>query len=178
MNSLRSLYIKKASLDDLQMVTSLLKECAQWMKDGNIDQWRYLLQGGEDLDIKSAIKRNETYTVMKNEQLVATFTLSPQQTEWDVHIFGKDEVENCLYLHRLAVSPSCMNKGIGKEILNWIEMYANEKQDKDYIKLDCVANNRNLNQFYVDNGFQYLGESDRHSKYKKSLIRREDERIF
>lgn len=171
MNSFKSLHIQKASLDNLQMVISLLKECAKWMKDGNIDQWRFLLEGGEDPEIKSAIERNETYTVMTNEQLVATFTLSPQQTEWDVHIFGEDEVDNCLYLHRLAVSPSFMNKGLGKEILNWIELNAKEKHDKDYIKLDCVANNRKLNQFYVDNGFQYLGESDRHSKYKKHLRR-------
>ncbi|MGA4719925.1 GNAT family N-acetyltransferase [Fictibacillus nanhaiensis] len=176
MKSLKSINIQKASQEDLEMIMSLLKECALWLKDRNIDQWRFLFGGGEDAEIKSAIERNDTYKVTRNEQLVATFTLSPEQTEWDEHIFGKDEVHDSLYVHRLAVRPSFMNQGIGKEIVNWIE--ANVEQGKEYIKLDCVANNIKLNQFYVKNGFQYIGESGSHSKYQKPFIRRYDERIF
>ncbi|MFC0237284.1 GNAT family N-acetyltransferase [Fictibacillus phosphorivorans] len=176
MKSLKSIDIQRASGEDLQMIMSLLKDCAQWLKDRNIDQWRFFLGGGEDTEIKRAIERNHTYKVTWNEQLVATFTLSPEQTEWDEHIFGKDEVHASLYLHRLAVRPSFMNKGIGKEIVNWIQ--ANVEHGREYIKLDCVANNIKLNQFYVENGFEYIGEFDNHSKYMKPLFRRKDERNF
>ncbi|WP_156499158.1 hypothetical protein [Fictibacillus phosphorivorans] len=46
------------------MVIRLLKECAQWMKDGNIDQWRFLLEVGEDTEFKYAIERKDTFIVM------------------------------------------------------------------------------------------------------------------
>ncbi|ESU32953.1 hypothetical protein G3A_07880 [Bacillus sp. 17376] len=71
-------------------------------------------------------------------------------------------------MHRLAVLPVHIGKGFGKELLNWIEK--SFSTDKTYLKLDCVADNSKLNQFYLANGFHYLGETDRHSKYGKKLF--------
>ncbi len=105
--------------------------------------------------------------VQKSGELITTFTLSERQSEWDRHIFGEDMPRNSIYLHRLAVVPKYMGKGIGKEIVNWIE--ENCSIDKEYLLLDCVASNERLNRFYIENGFDYLGETDRHSKYQKKL---------
>ncbi|MBT2681447.1 GNAT family N-acetyltransferase [Bacillus sp. ISL-35] len=137
------------------------------MKDNGINQWRYLLSGGDDEEILHAIKKKETYIVLHEDEVIATFTISEGQSEWDQHIFGDDVARDSLYLHRLAISPEWIGKGVGSELLSWI--YQNISTDKSFLKLDCVADNRKLNQFYIDNGFEYMGETDHHSKYQKKL---------
>jgi GNAT superfamily N-acetyltransferase len=157
----------KASVKDSEDILSLLKEVAYWLKDKEINQWGYLLQGGDDCEILQAIENQDTFVVLKDDVMVGTFTLSTTQSEWDQHIFGADETNDSLYIHRLAVFPRYMGKGIGKSILEWIE--ENHQSKKTYLKLDCVADNERLNQFYRENGFTYMGETDNHSKYQKIL---------
>ncbi|TQR21389.1 GNAT family N-acetyltransferase [Psychrobacillus vulpis] len=142
----------------------MLKEVAQWMKDSGIKQWEFLLRGGDDEEIKQAVSNNVTYIIIKDKEIIATFTLSSKQSEWDNHIFGEDRLSNSLYLHRLAITPKFMKKGIGKSILHWI--LENINTDKELIKLDCVANNTKLNDFYKNNGFELIGIKDGHSKFQ------------
>ena len=166
-NLLETANVRLAVSDDGQRIIKLLKTIAQWMQGHGINQWQYLLSGGDDNEILEAVKHQETYIVQSDEELIATFTLSNTQSEWDRHIFGESNEEDSVYLHRLAILPKHMGKGLGKEILQWIEQ--NYSTDKNYLKLDCVADNSKLNQFYLANGFLYLGETDQHSKYQKKL---------
>jgi GNAT superfamily N-acetyltransferase len=170
MNLLKGLEVKLATSVECVKVMDMLIEIAQWMKDSGIKQWNYLLQGGDNEEIKQAIDNQNTYIVLVDSEIIATFTLTTEQSEWDQHIFGVDSTNDSLYLHRLAVTPEYMNQGIGQELLNWIEQ--NHHSEKTYLKLDCVADNPRLNQFYLENGFEYIGETDNHSKYQKALNRR------
>lgn len=162
--------VKKATVLDSDKVIHLLKDIAQWMRDKGIQQWGYLLEGGDDEEIHQAIMDQHTYIVIADSEIIGTFTLSPDQSEWDRHIFGIDATYDSLYLHRLAVKPEYMNRGIGETLLNWIQ--ENHHSNKKYMKLDCVAGNPRLNEFYRKNGFDYVGETDKHSKYQKVLYRR------
>jgi GNAT superfamily N-acetyltransferase len=164
---LKESQIKIAGMDDGQKVVQFLKRIAQWMKDNDINQWRYLLSGGDDEEILHAVKKMETYIVLNEDEVIATFTISEDQSEWDHHIFGEDFAQDSLYLHRLAISPELIGTGVGSELLDWI--HQNISTDKSFLKLDCVCDNRKLNKFYIENGFEYLGETDHHSKYQKKL---------
>ncbi|MBS8263556.1 N-acetyltransferase [Mesobacillus boroniphilus] len=146
----------------------MLKNAAMWMQENSINQWQYLLNGGDDKEILNSITLNETFIVMNDEELIATFTLSARQSDWDKHIFGEDPEGDSVYLHRLALKPVHIGKGLGKEILEWIK--ENISTDKTYLKLDCVADNSKLNKFYLVSGFHYVGETDQHSKYQKKLF--------
>ncbi|WP_404356761.1 GNAT family N-acetyltransferase [Cytobacillus firmus] len=161
-----SFEIKIATNHDSSVIIEMLKQIAQWMKDNDINQWRFLLDGGEDEEIKQAIINQETYIVLKDKNIVATFTLLSKQSEWDRHIWGSDISSKSLYLHRLAITPTYMKKGIGKIILTWIQDNASEKE---YLKLDCVTDNTKLNKFYKCNDFELTGVTDGHSKYQKSI---------
>ncbi|WP_052342683.1 GNAT family N-acetyltransferase [Bacillus sp. EB01] len=158
--------IKIASQDDSRVIIKMLKLIAQWMKDNDINQWRFLLEGGDDEEIEQAIINQETYIVLKDKDIVGTFTLLSQQSEWDRHIWGSDLSSKSLYLHRLAIIPTYMKKGIGKSILAWIQ---DNMSNKEYLRLDCVTDNSKLNNFYMNNGFELIGVSDGHSKYQKSI---------
>ena len=158
--------IKTAASNDSSTIINMLKQIAQWLKDTGINQWRYLLDGGDDDEIAQAIKNSETYIVLKDKEIVATFTLLSKQSEWDEHIWGSDASLESLYLHRLAIIPTYMKKGLGQSILTWIK---DNVSDKQYLKLDCVADNLKLNSFYKNNDFELIGVTDGHSKYQKSM---------
>jgi GNAT superfamily N-acetyltransferase len=160
--------VKIATNEDRNNIIIMLKQVALWMKDHDINQWRFLLDGGDDEEIEQAITNQETYMVLKDHDIVATFTLLAKQSEWDKHIWGDDLSSNSLYLHRLAVIPLYMKKGLGRSILTWIQ---NNVRDKEFLKLDCVADNRKLNSFYKNHNFELVGFTDGHSKYQKCLIK-------
>ncbi|WP_257967959.1 hypothetical protein [Peribacillus deserti] len=64
------------------------------MKDNDINQWRFLLDGGDDDEIEQAINNQETYIVLKDKHIVATFTLLSKQSEWDRNLWGSDILPN------------------------------------------------------------------------------------
>jgi GNAT superfamily N-acetyltransferase len=159
--------IKLAESDDGQKVIHFLKRIAQWLKNNGINQWGYLLGGGDDEEILEAVNREETYIVLNADELVATFTISETQSEWDIHIFGEEVAHDSLYLHRFAITPELIGKGMGRDVLDGIER--NIHTEKTLLKLDCVSDNSKLNQFYLNNGFDYIGETDHHNKYQKKI---------
>ena len=106
---------------------------------------------------------NATYVACQDGEILATFTLYSQQSEWDQHIWGQEENPEVLYLHRLAVRPQHMKNRIGKDILSWID----ENLYKT-IRLDCVAHNPKLCTYYEENGFSLIGTTaDGHCKFQK-----------
>ncbi|MFT4414311.1 GNAT family N-acetyltransferase [Fredinandcohnia humi] len=160
--------ITVATKSDVSSVIHLLKEVAGWLKENEINQWSFLLAGGEDNEIKQDIVEGNTYIVSTETEIIATFTLLPTQSEWDLHIWGDDNELDSLYLHRLAVKPSYMKNGLGANILHWIQ--ENVKPRLTLLKLDCVADNHKLNSFYKNNGFTHIGTTlDGHSKYIKDI---------
>jgi GNAT superfamily N-acetyltransferase len=160
--------IKMATDEDSRKIIAMLKQVALWMKEHDINQWGFLLDGGDDEEIEQAISNQETYMVLRDHEIVATFTLLSKQSEWDQHIWGDSLNSNSLYLHRLAVIPIYMKKGLGRRILSWIQ---NNVRDVDFLKLDCVADNRKLNTFYTNNRFEFVGVTDGHRKYQKCITK-------
>jgi GNAT superfamily N-acetyltransferase len=166
-DNFEGLQIKIATNDDSSRIIDMLKQVALWMKDNEINQWRFLLEGGDDEEIEQAVSNQDTYIVLRDNEIIATFTLLSKQSEWDRQIWGDDFSSNSLYLHRLALIPLYMKKGIGRNILTWIQN--NIISDKEYLKLDCVADNIILNNFYKNNDFELIGLTDGHSKFQKSI---------
>ncbi|MCG7343651.1 GNAT family N-acetyltransferase [Sporosarcina sp. ACRSL] len=155
--------IRKATEQETSTVIALLKDVAIWLQSNDIDQWGFLLKGGEDEEIRQAIIDNATYVACQNDEILATFTLYSQQSEWDQHIWGQEDISDVLYLHRVAVRPEYMKNGIGKDTLSWID----ENVSKT-IRLDCVAHNSKLCAYYEKNGFSLIGTTaDGHCKFQK-----------
>ncbi|WP_158598237.1 GNAT family N-acetyltransferase [Falsibacillus albus] len=159
--------INHTHMEEEKEILFLLKETASWLKDKEIDQWGFLLNGGEDQEIKESIEQNQTYSVKRDGRLIASFTLYESQGEWDRYIWGQSKIP-AVYLHRLAVDRTLVGQGIGKEIIKWIEDYLKNK-GWTQLRLDCVAGNRKLNDFYLQAGFGKIGKNREHTKFLKSL---------
>nr|WP_285851949.1 GNAT family N-acetyltransferase [Sporosarcina luteola] len=91
------------------------------MQKNDINQWGFLLEGGEDVEISQAVGNRDTYVACQDNEIIATFSLYSKQSEWDQHVWGQEENSEVLYLHRLAVRPDYMKKGIGRDIFSWID---------------------------------------------------------
>lgn len=155
-----------AQKDDIEGVLSLLKDVAHHLKEKGSKQWETLLNGEEDHELIKAIEQEQTYIVKKENATIATFTIYPHASDWDKMLWKGDG--EAVYLHKLAISPNEAGKGLGQQILSWLE---NDLRKKEIYKLrlDCIGDNEKLNRFYDNAGFQKIGNSHGFSLYEKNL---------
>ena len=158
--------IRLARSDDTEQIRKLLKELAISLQSKGIDQWSYLLDGGEVAEIHRAILDKETFVLELDDKIIGTFTVLSQQSDWDCEIWG-DSSDSSIYVHRLAIGLDSKGNGLGLETLQWIaDNFANRVK---YLRLDCVAHNQKLNQFYQNCGFTLIGQTNGFNKYQKLL---------
>jgi len=78
------------------------------------------------------------------------------------------------YLHRLAIRRVYAGMELGRQLLQWAEGKV-ASAGRDYLRLDCMAENQALRQYYEQAGFTYRGEVRgegwRASLYEKKVIR-------
>ena len=60
------------------------------------------------------------------------------------------------YVHGLAIRRDFADQGLGRELLRWAEARV-AASGKKYLRLDCVAENRALNEYYRRAAFSYRG---------------------
>lgn len=165
-----TLHIQQAKPEQTEAIQQLLVDTAKWFKEKGSTQWNGLLEGIDSHNTPEAIKRGDVYVVQAqdNETLLGMVMLLQKPSEWDQDLWQIDEPEEdkSVYLHRLAVNRRiATNKGLGHAILKWCQ--ANYQfGTHENLRLDCVADNTFLNQFYTNNGFQYKGQHEGYSLYE------------
>lgn len=163
--------VRTATTKDTEAVIQLLRGAASWLDEKGISQWSYLQNGGEDHEIKEGIAAGTTYVVENSDDnLVATFNFSSDQNEWDVGMWGERD-DLAYYIHRLAVHKDHHHNQIGRKILAWIDR--NIQLQNGHVRLDCVASNQVLNDFYRSLGYRFVGHigegQDIFSLYEKDF---------
>lgn len=163
--------VEKAVHSDGAAVFQILRDAASWLQKKGISQWEHLHNEVEVNEIIEDIQAGITYKVMdKSGKIVAVFNLSHEQNQWDIAMWGEREDRAC-YIHRLAVHENHHNKQIGQGILEWIDK--NIQLDNGYVRLDCIANNPALNEFYQKAGYRFAGHigegEDKFSIYEKAF---------
>jgi ribosomal protein S18 acetylase RimI-like enzyme len=68
----------------------------------------------------------------------------------------------------LATRASVRRRGIGKALLDFAERTFRE-QGKQMIRLDCLADNPALVQYYLDNGYRQVRVGPRTRLFEKPL---------
>lgn len=169
-NTFGDYIIRKAAANDAETVIGILRDAAEWLINKGIHQWDFYLTDEATSEVRQAIKAGTTYLVTDNDQPVVTFNLSQQQNELDASVWGNQD-DDALYLHRLAIDKNYRHQQIGKKLLEWIQ--ENCQAGSHVLRLDCVADNPGLNQFYVNAGFSFSGYAKamdiQFSRYEKRL---------
>ncbi|MDK8189166.1 GNAT family N-acetyltransferase [Paenibacillus sp. UMB7766-LJ446] len=131
-------------------VLNLWQESARWLNSKEIYQWR-----PEYFDLEQVIEfmndGSDVYLAEMNNEVVGTYTLT-----WSDPLIWK-ELDNpdSGYIHRFAVNRDFKGQHIGLLLLKSAEENIRHK-GKVLIRLDCMADNLRLNQYYKDYGFQYI----------------------
>jgi len=151
------LVVQRADERCLLDILDIWQDAAQWLRAQQIDQW---MPTSFDLsEVQACLTGgNELFLLKEDGAAAGTFYIN-----WsDPFIWGDSSVldeEPAGYIHRLAVGRSRHGRGLGKLMLDWAEQYISS-QGKSIMRLDCMADNPQLNAYYRAAGFQYVRRLD------------------
>jgi ribosomal protein S18 acetylase RimI-like enzyme len=99
--------------------------------------------------------------------VVGTITL-----QWSDPVLWNGASPDAGYIHKLAVVRAYAGRKIGEEMLRWAEKQA-LLAGKKYLRLDCLASNRIIRDYYEKAGYIHKGDISPTggwaSLYEKSL---------
>ncbi|SEL94262.1 Acetyltransferase (GNAT) family protein [Paenibacillus sp. cl141a] len=142
--------VYQATEADSHIILDLWKGSARWIQSKGINQWN-----PSHFNINQVYEcfNNgiEFYLAQLNEEVVGTLYIC-----WSNPVpWGELDNNESGYIHRFAVSRNHTGNGIGKQLLNWAEKYIKDK-GKTFIRLDCMAENARLNQYYLEVGYKHI----------------------
>jgi GNAT superfamily N-acetyltransferase len=136
--------------EDMGTVLEILDEAAAWIierklpsvwKPGGFSRQTFLEQ----------ISLGEVHIGLVDEKPVGTLTL-----QWADLTFWGEMQPDAGYVHKLAVRPAYARQSIGLEMLKWAEASA-RKAGKKFLRLNCLAEDRKIRDYYERAGFLYKG---------------------
>ena len=166
---MEDIILKKAVPYEIDIVLSLLKDAAFWLKSKNIDYWQNWINPQRIyVDwIKQGFKNNEFYFACIDNLIIGCFRL-----QWNDEMFWEKREDQAGYIHSLTTSRKKAGSGLGKRLIDTIENYC-RKNSKDFLRLDCGKHVKGLRNFYESLGFQYAGEKAVHGEqcvlYEKTI---------
>lgn len=150
---MNNLNVRLAQLDDYKTVLETMMGTAKWLNKKGSSQWNDLLSGKDVHNTERAIQNNEVYLAELEGELVGMFVLWANQSEWDRTLWGEEDTNTIYYLHRVTLTQSAHGKSLGIRLVEAaLEVAVNNHKYK--VRLDCIADNRYLNEFYKSAGFQ------------------------
>ena len=140
-----------AKSEDIDIVLGILDEAASWIleqripsvwKPGEFSRQTFLEQ----------ISRGEVHIELIDGKPAGTITL-----QWADIIFWGEQLPDSGYVHKLAIKPAYAGQRIGLEMLKWAEAEA-RKVGKKFLRLNCLAEDRKIRDYYEQAGFLYKGD--------------------
>lgn len=132
---------------DLNFIYTLFEEAITYIKKNNYVGWttydkNFIMQ---DIDKKLQFK------IINGNEILCLFSIC-----FSDHLIWREmEKGDAIYLHRIVVNPKFKGQKQFEKILNWIILFAKEKELK-YIRMDTWAENSNIIAYYKSFGFQFL----------------------
>ncbi|NQX58266.1 GNAT family N-acetyltransferase [Paenibacillus qinlingensis] len=149
--------IRKAQINDVDEIQQLFVEAAQWIQvSKGFTQWR--VDSFTKDYLTSFIHDQEVFVACQNGEIIGCFSIQWQYEE----IWGDLFHDDAGYVHRLVVARKYKGEGIGSRILSWSEDYIKNK-GKGWLRLDCMADNPTLNDYYRGLGFIHQGRYESHA---------------
>jgi GNAT superfamily N-acetyltransferase len=140
-----------AKQEDIDIVLGILDEAAAWIieheipsvwKPGEFSRETFLEQ----------ISRAEVHVGLVDGKPAGTITL-----QWSDPVFWGEQQPDAGYVHKLAVRPVYAGQKLGLEMLKWAESETG-KVGKKFLRLNCLAEDRKIRDYYEQAGFLYKGD--------------------
>jgi ribosomal protein S18 acetylase RimI-like enzyme len=149
-SSAGTLDVRLAGPDDVDDVVALYVESNAWIRAQGFDPGE-APRPLRDI-VADRIATRTVYVARLAGEPIATLTLLWQDREaWG------ETPDDAVYLHGFSVGRAYAGRGIGRALLDWTADVAAEA-GRAYVRLDCMANNRRLRDYYERAGFTYRGD--------------------
>lgn len=136
-----------ATYVDLPEIINILKERQEWFKQKGIKQWRNYLKNHPLDEWINCIRNKSLYVVTEENKIVGCVEIKYLDPSfWDN--------SKALYIHKFFTKITKHN--IGSYILKNLKKIARQN-NLNKIRLDCLSNNKKLNNIYDGYGFKIVG---------------------
>ena len=148
-----NLHFLNAAENDFDSVFGLYQNTAKWFAEKGINQWSQWLSPDEKQKewLQNRLAKGE-FWFAKNEssELVGMFRLMYEDEEY----WGKQDIA-AGYVHSLITLRAFSGQNIGEKMLQFVENELIRKEIFTF-RLDCVATNERLCNYYLSQGFVAL----------------------
>ncbi len=148
--------LKQARIEDFELIFEILHENAKWLKKRAIVQWPLDWLDSKRDEIKDSVEQGCFYTVECDSENYNEVAAIVELKSGPEDIWEGDDCE-ALYIHKLAIRRKYESQGLGLQVLGLIKERA-IKSNMKYLRLDCVAHNLALRQYYEGNDFKLVAE--------------------
>ncbi|MFT8315598.1 MAG: GNAT family N-acetyltransferase [Clostridium sp.] len=149
--------IRKAELEDLNIIMDIFRNAINVMNDNNIPQWDEIYP--TNVILEQDILKKQMYVGIKDNTIVSIVVVN---NEFDVqykHGNWKYDNERFAVVHRLCVNPIYQNQKIGKNTMIMIEDLL-QKKGIQSIRLDAFSLNPYALKMYQKLEYQKAGEAN------------------
>ena len=146
--------IRRATLADLDSVSTIMLDAALWMQSRGIGQWNWMFTPRGREVVLQRIESTEAYLVIDAaSRPIATFAI-----QWeDAQIWGERGRDGQAgYVHGLAVCRSVAGRGLGCELIEYATSIIHQR-GRRLVRLDCMRDNAGLCDYYRRTGFTEVG---------------------
>ncbi|HEX9057360.1 MAG TPA: GNAT family N-acetyltransferase [Ktedonobacterales bacterium] len=145
-----SMRITRAEPGDERAIVEIDLDVRQWLLSRDIDPGQPP-RPIEDI-VADRVAAGQVYLASIGGDPVATVTLL-----WEDPESWGDVPNDAVYVHGLAVRRAAAGNGIGRALLDWAARTA-VAAGRAHVRLDCMASNPALRDYYVRTGFTYRGD--------------------
>jgi GNAT superfamily N-acetyltransferase len=152
------LVFRPAEPADFPALRAMYGAAGRWLHDvkGITDQWDRDIP---DEEVEQFIASGHAFVAELDREPAGALRLTEAaHIPWEVMDYDG------LYLHGLVVRRDLAGRGLGRQMLAWAEEQA-RRRGKSTLRLDCMADNPRLCQYYADAGFTPLGRHPRYTWY-------------
>jgi ribosomal protein S18 acetylase RimI-like enzyme len=144
----QSMTIQNSTITDIDEIFSLYTIATDFQKFKFYVHWPEFKR---DL-IETEIRENRQWKMIIDGHIACIWAT----TFSDSQIWGERDSDPALYIHRIATNPDFRGNNFVSRIVEWAEQYA-RANEKEYIRMDTIGENRGLIEHYKKCGFEYLG---------------------
>ena len=139
--------VKQASLADVVIVSSILKEAASWLRTTGRPMWRddELNPDRIDQDVQNGL----FYLALYDDEPAGTIKFQLQDSRFWPDLPSNDAA----HVHRVAVKRQFAGRGVSSRMLEWAFNHAADL-GRSYLRLDCEADRKALRTIYEQFGFR------------------------
>lgn len=149
----KNIKFMKCEIKDLDEVINLFEERTKWFRENQINQWSKYLEHHPRKEFEDVIKNGYYFVLKENDNIIAGFEISTDSKYW------KDDITKAYYIYKIVTKINYKNIG---DLIFMICKNIAKNNNKEFLRLDCLNNNKKLNEIYNKHGFKlkYTGCQD------------------